>query len=189
MPRGFRVEGAEELRLLAVELKMARPELARGLRKALVETVKPIVPEVRSAALSIPTSGGGGFGAGAADRAIHTVGRSRAKNQTRVVNRALGGSGLRARIAAAVKSVVRVSTSSVAVYLKVDASQFPDDQRILPKYMDGIGRWRHPTYGHDPWVQQDAHPYFRKTIEPHIPEVELRVRAVMTEVARAAGFH
>lgn len=181
MPRGFEVEGATELRVLAAELRAARPAMVKGLTKALNESVKPIVPEVRRAALAIPAKDSGEISQASLSRA----GKVRAKS----FGAALGRSGLRARISAAVRTSTRITPRSVSLAIRVDSSQLPDDQRRLPKYMDGIGRWRHPTWGHDPWVTQDPHPYFRKTILPHIPEVYARVRRVMAETSRAAGFH
>lgn len=83
---------------------------------------------------------------------------------------------LRARIAACVTETSFEDTRSAGVSIWVDPFRIRPDYVTLPLYMEGVSdsprgdysRWRHPVFGRreDPWVQQDAHPYFYGPLEP-----------------------
>ncbi|MCW2872559.1 hypothetical protein [Actinacidiphila oryziradicis] len=90
--------------------------------------------------------------------------------------------GLRDATARGVQSKVSLSGKYAGVRLRVDPRHFPADQKKLPKYLEGVlPRWRHPTYGHSPWVVQGSHPYFFPTVLPHVPRVQAGVRRVLDE--------
>lgn len=176
MAAQFRIEGAAALESLARDLKSVADakELRKDLSRRLTNAVKPIVPDIRTAVKSIPSKGATGSG--------HSARSAMFKR---------GGSGsLRDHIARAVQAKTSVSGQNVGVRIRIDASKMPDDQRGLPKLMEGPGKWRHPVYGnHDTWVTQKSHPYFFRSIQPHLSRVETEVVEVMTDVSRRAGFN
>jgi hypothetical protein len=173
MSADFKVEGTQALEQLAADLKKVADGkvLRKSLTKRLGAAVKPLVPEIRSAVKAIPSKGSGG---------------SASASRSAMSSRASGG--LRDAIARAVQQKTSLSGQSVGVRLRVDSTKMPADQRSLPAMLEGITPWRHPTFGHEPWVPQEAHPYFYKTITPHLDQVENEVAQVLNDVAKAIGY-
>ena len=158
--------------------------MAKDLQKSLLAAAKPIVGDVRTAVLAIPSKSAGAAASRSA-RASVRFGRSRAKNKT--LAKFERKAGLRQTIAQAVQ--LRVSAAGGSMSIQVDAALLPDDQKSLPWDMEGAGKpWRHPVYGHDKWVQQQSHPYFFKTIEGQVPRVDAEVLVLMELFAKQAGF-
>lgn len=100
-----------------------------------------------------------------------------------------GHTGLRSSIARGVQAKVSVAGPRVGVRLRVDPRLLAGSAKSLPKRLDGIGRWRHPVFGHDRWVTQPSHPYFYRTLLPHKDRVQAEVRKVLDDTSKAAGFH
>jgi hypothetical protein len=38
------------------------------------------------------------------------------------------------------------------------------------------------VFGHDTWVSQEAHPYFFKTIQPHITQMQAEVAQTLNDI-------
>jgi hypothetical protein len=133
-----RSQGAN-LRTIARELARMDDRTVKDLfTKRLTDAARPFVPAVRASALAIPTTG-------------------------------LRHTGLRARIAACAEVASWESGArQVNVAVQIQPKHMPEHEKGLPLYMEGVPdkgrheRWRHPVFGRrkDPWVPQDAHPYF-----------------------------
>lgn len=89
-------------------------------------------------------------------------------------------SGLRARAAGATSS----SPTPRGVKFEVNGSAVDAAYPGLAWYLDGFGRWRHPTWGHAPWQQQSGQEVFFKTLRGHEPGFEGQLARVVDEVAR-----
>lgn len=165
-----RGDGVERLRKLGKELKGADRTLRLEMAAAIRATAQPIVAEVRSAVMAIPT--GGSHGGGTFARAAHA---------TRTTRR---GHGLRATIAAATGMQVRTTGKSVGVRIRINVAKLPPDQRTLPGHLDSPTGWRHPVFGDtNVWVHQDGHPYFKVTIQRHHAQARAQVEAAMDATA------
>lgn len=159
-----RLVGGDELRKLAKDLKAAgRGDLRKDMTKRLRTSVQPIVPEMRRKIKALP-------GAGGTDK------RSKKAKEQRP-------RGLHDSTARGVQAKVSVAGPKVGVRIRIDPRLFPDGQKNLPRYLNGsLPRWRHETYGHEPWVTQDSHEYFEPTILPHRARVEAEVIKVLDDV-------
>jgi hypothetical protein len=161
--------GQAELARLAARLREAgRGDLRRQLDSRLRSAARPLVTELKGAIRSTPVSGARGGG-----------GRQRARH----VNAALP-TGLRESIAQAVTLSVRSTGRYGGVRIRVDRQQLPRSQRSLPGHLD-TGRWRHPTFGHRPWVTQTARPgWWTQTVRRRTPGMQAQVRRVLDDIAR-----
>ena len=146
-------------------VKSVDVEAQKALRKRLTATVKPIVQEVRQAALAIPS----------------THGDSQSGSTM----------GLRAGIAAATQSKVNPANSKkgFSIRIRVSGSTFAaktGKYRKLPRYVEGLSKrpWRHPVFAtkgttggtwSGAWVTQSKHPFLLSTVLPHRKEIEEEV--------------
>lgn len=151
---------SRELSDLARDLRRAgRRDVTKEAGKRARELLKPVVPEIRNAVRNTP------------GRAGHQRSARAVADRPR---------GLRDATARGVQIKVSFSGQYAGVRLRVDTRHFPDGQKHLPKYLEGIyERWRSPNWGRDEWKQQQSHPFFYVTVRPHVP----RVRAGMREIA------
>ena len=92
--------------------------------------------------------------------------------------------GLLARISAATKLQVLAS----GIRFQVQAKQ------VDPKYGDTLvlgsegKRWRHPTFGHKPWVAQVGQPWFYKTLRAEAPAFrKAAIKAMHNVMRKIAG--
>lgn len=182
----IRVTGAEQLDALARRCRAAG-DRGKGLRtelgKAIRTATKPVVADVRAAVRAVDSSAHG-EGGGSVSRHAHAVARMR-KSTSRSIAAAGRRAGLRESIARAVVVKTRMSGRTAGVRIVVDASRLPADQRRLPRYLDGQGRWRHPVYGNrDVPVTQTGQPWFEVTIRRRLPAVRQQISAAMDHVAR-----
>lgn len=51
----------------------------------------------------------------------------------------------------------------------------------LARAIEGIIPWQHPTFGHDPVVDQEPMTFFYKTLQKFEQTIEARVRSVLTK--------
>lgn len=155
---------SRDLAELSRDLRRAgRKDLQREALKRMRAKVQPIVPQIQQAARATP----GGTGDLRSRKA-------RADRPRR----------LRDAVARGVQVKASFSGKYAGVRLRVDPRHFPDGQKNLPKYMEGvIPRWRSPSWGHDPWKTQRPHPYFFSTIRPHLPAVQAELLKVFNEVS------
>jgi hypothetical protein len=143
---------AKELQIFYKALGKVDPELRKALRRNLTNLAKPIVQEVKRAAVSIPSKGG-------------DVGGTRKKKGATL--------GFRASLANATKADFATMGHGAAVHIRVSSGKFiaaSGRPRTLPYYMEGRRKreWRHPVYGNDEnWVSQKPHPFLFATVRSH----------------------
>jgi len=152
------VTGQAEFKQLARRFRAAGTEgkqLRVALRRELKEIADPIAKDVKSNALGIPSKQRG------------------------------GGSGLRRAIAKATQVKVAITNAGVVVKVWVNPGKMPAGQRALPTLMEGKrGRWRHPVFGTDEWVNQASHPYFGKATDGAAVKATAAARRALDETAR-----
>ncbi|WP_141579656.1 hypothetical protein [Actinomadura sp. WMMA1423] len=159
---------SRDLARLGRDLQRAgRKDLKKEALKRMRRSVQPIAPEIKRAVKATP----GGT----------SEGRS-------VAARAARPRRLRDATARGVQVKASLTGKYAGVRLRVDTRHFPDGEKNLPKYLEGtLPRWRSPSWGHDPWKVQRAHPYFFVTIRPHIPAVQAEVAKVIKETMDELG--
>lgn len=194
-----KIQGTDDLRDLAKRLKAAGDKKTlNALRKGIREAAQPAVTDVANTVSSLDINGvpqpervrgagkaaprSGAAGRGAAVRLGYDVLKSRG-NLARVIERAVGRSGLRDTVARALTTQVAASGRSASVRIKVDQGKLPEDQRKLPYWMEK-GAWRHPIFGNrDRWAAQESTPdWFAGTIRRHRDDVRESIRAQVKEV-------
>lgn len=153
---------SDDLAAFAKDARRAgRKDLNKKVGQGMRALVKPIIPEVRAKVRSLPSGGNSE--------------RSKKARERRPRS-------LRDATARGVQSKVSLSGKFAGVRLRVDPRHFPPGEKNLPKLLEGaVDRWRHETYGHEPWVDQQAHPYFFPTIRPHIPRVQAGIRRALDD--------
>lgn len=154
------------------QIQTVDKEIAKALRKRLTAAGKPLLAEVRRAALSLPSSGGGASG-------------YRKKRGSKG-----GDAGFRQGIARAAELKVQTSRpTEFNIRIRISGSKFNEatgKTRTLPRYMEGLSKraWRHPVFvprskmpgPPGSWVSQASHPYLLPTVMPHKGEVADAVR-------------
>ncbi|YCK35179.1 hypothetical protein ACNF49_14150 [Actinomadura sp. ATCC 39365] len=196
-----RITGAEQLAALAKRLKDAGDDgkrLRKELLKAIRAGAKPALADTRKAVRTIPVTGSRG---GGRKQRAHKVYRDRfgkvldkthdfelgsdelEEERAKIEARARKGAGLRATVARSLRLVTKTGSRLPRVRIEVDASKMPQDQRTLPKHLDSVKGWRHPTFGHDPWTTQHGRPWFSVTIERHLPAVRAHILKAMDDIA------
>lgn len=145
-PIWVNIEGAGELRALSRRLKDAgRGDLQRELRQQIRDEGKPVIRDLRRAAMAVDVSSTRG-------------GRARPR----------GSTNLRARTAKA----TGLSTTQNGILIRTRGRRVDAAYPTLPKYLDStlgrFDRWRHPVFGHmDVWTQQRGEPWFFVTVRRH----------------------
>lgn len=201
MPDDVRITGAEQLATLSKRLKAAGlvgKKLRKELLKAVRAGAKPALADTRAAVKSIPVTGARGGGRKQRERRkfrqaygdfIEKTEEDEldsaaiAAQRERIRARSKRGTGLRDSVARSLRLVVKTGSRSTLVRIEVDASKMPEDQRTLPRHLDSAKGWRHPTFGHDPWVSQKGRPWFEVTIRKHAPAVQAHIVKAMDDIA------
>lgn len=157
---------AGDLKAVAKALKQHEDgkEIRKNLGRELRAVARPLVPKVRQAWLSAPSTQGPGRGA----------------------------PDLRQLLAKATGVQVRFTGREAGVRIRTDGRKMPSGMRALPGYVEGIRRrpWRHPVFGNrDVWVQQPAWPRFFEAVRPDEAAAreacEQAVARVYEQIARA----
>lgn len=91
--------------------------------------------------------------------------------------------GTRANTARVTRTRPRVG----GVRFYVASSEMPAGREVMPGLYEGPGGWYHPTFGHPPYVAQNAHPWFEKTIAANEPTLRAGVEKAMDEIADMIG--
>jgi hypothetical protein len=165
---------SEDLRKLGRDLRgQDNKHLRSKFTKAVREPLKGAQREVRVKIRAIPSKGA--VTGGHAARHGHKL-KEGAKRSQRFGT-------LRSRLAATVAIKVNMQRN-VSVRIYMDASKLPEGQRGLPQLMEGVRPWRHPVFGHDVWVSQQAHPYFFTTVLPYRRQVQEELLRAADEVIR-----
>jgi hypothetical protein len=187
----FRIETSAKFQDVMKQLKgPLGKKLRSDLNKGIRDAAKPIVKDVQSAVLAIDSSvNHGGVGRDASGRFVRNSGSRLGINSGELSRAIQSGSrkveigkshGLRATIARAVK--LKITTTGVRIV--VDGSALPTEQRNLPQALNKAKGWRHPTFGHEPWVQQSGHPYFDPTILKRADDVRAKIRDVIASITK-----
>lgn len=92
--------------------------------------------------------------------------------------------GLRQRLQRATRLSVKTVGRGASVQVLVDSKRMPDGEKALPKDMEGLQRWRHPTFGHEPWKTQEPHPYFFRVVRPLGASSRVAVGRVVSSISR-----
>lgn len=136
--------------------KLSRADAMKSLRVRMGVATSPLTPAVKRAARDIPST------------------HSRYKAQER-------GGSLRSAVANTIQRKIKFSPRSIIVLIK----QVPKGGKSnLASVLEGTKVWQHPTYGHEPEVTQDPHPFFYETIEKMEPAVTREVEKVMRDFER-----
>lgn len=154
---------SRDLERLGRDLRRSgQKDLQKEAMQRMRTSVRPIVPKVRQKVRQSPAGTGN-------QRSQKSVGeRPR---------------GLRDAIARGVQLKVSLSGKHAGVRLRVDPRHFPDGQKHLPKYREGVlKRWRSPTFGHDPWKVQRPEPYFFPVIRAEAPRVRADVLDIVNDI-------
>lgn len=122
------------------------PEIQKAMRKRLNAAAKPIVAEVKQAALNLPSS----VEKGDAPKDYQNL------------------FSLRRAIASSVKSRFNGTGKGGVLSIRVSTTDFMAKSgrpRTIPYYLEGRKRrWRHPVFGNkDNWVDQEAKPFLAIT--------------------------
>ena len=184
MPDEVRITGAEQLATLSKRLKgagLVGKQLRKELLKAVRAGAKPALADTRAAVKAIPVTGA--RGGGRKQREAHHFDRSKAGAEDKRRAKAQRASGLRDSVARSLRLVVKTGSKSTLVRIESDASKMPAGQETLPRHLDSVRGWRHPTYGHKPWVSQKGRPWFEVTIRKHAPAVQAHIVKAMDDIA------
>ena len=88
---------------------------------------------------------------------------------------------LRGAVAMSMKRVIKLGKRDVTVLI---VNKPHGGKSNLARVLEGEIPWKHPTYGHDPVVDQDSHPFFWKTVERFAPELDRKVTEVLSDIER-----
>lgn len=167
------VENVQQYRDLARRLRAGKNDLRKAFRQKILEAGKPAVEDVRAAVLSLQVSST--HGGGRAQRRQYAA--SKAASARAAANALRRHGGLRRTIA----SATGVEATTKGIRIVVRGNKLPADQRSLPRHLDSHGGWRHPTFGHKPWVRQKGGPYFESTISKHAGDFRRKVIEAIDE--------
>jgi hypothetical protein len=156
-------QGATELRELAAKVKAAgRGDLRKKLRKNIRDAGKPVIADLRGAAMGV--------------RMTSTRGGTARPDRS---------SGLRARTARA----VGLSQTRNGIRIRVSAARFGPYGTSMPRYLDAslpkCRTFRHPVFGNrEVWTEQSGSPWFFVTINKHRARFRRAVFEAMDELAK-----
>jgi len=177
------VRGADQLVDLSQRMRRAgQGEMKRAMNKAIRDAVKPTVKDLKSAVMAIEsrasdTNARVSRSSGTVARAIHAGSRG-----------AKHGAGLRATIARAIQTKIKISGYTTGLRLVVNSSKLPPGQKKLPAYLDSRRGWRHPVYGNrNKWVEQTGSPWWDATIQPQITRIRNDVLDILKDFAQQLG--
>jgi hypothetical protein len=157
----MQVTGSGDLRKLSRDLRRHADgkQLRREFIRDVRAEVRPVAANIRSGYRSQPG---------------YTGRRQRA------------GGTLRALLAKAVTTSVRLSGRTAGVTLRVAGNRMPSGMGRLPKLYEGnVPNWRHPVFGSDRWASQDTGaPIFANRVRAARGSVERRVVRLVERMAR-----
>lgn len=134
--------------------KMLEVDAMPELRKEMREATEEIQPALRAAVKETPSK-----------QKLGTV----------------KGGSLRAAVALSIKRVIKLGKRDVAVLIVWKPA---GGKSNLGRVLEGEIPWKHPTFGHDPEVTQESHPFFFKTVEKFGPELDRKVTEVLSDIER-----
>lgn len=172
----IRTVGGEDFRSLGRVFRKAAngAELRKKLTKTLKAEAQTAADDVKSAVRAVQSRGVAGGGSGQR-HAAHAAKRKRA---------ARGGHGLRASVARSVEVRVKYSGRTTGVRIFVDTALMPGGQQKLPRYLNTPRGWRHPVYGHGPWVRQTGQEFWEPPIRSHVHRIRSAITTAVHEALR-----
>lgn len=151
-------------------------EIRKALRRRLTAAAKPVVAEVKQAALSIPAKGGSAV-----------VKRRKSKEET---------VGLRASLAMATQSYFYATAKGGGIKIRVSRSKFESVSgrpNTIPYYVEGRRKraWKHPVFektkgpvtsgNAQNWITQNPSPFLGVTVVKHKDAYGKEVVAAITD--------
>jgi hypothetical protein len=157
MPARIEIRGTRDVTLAAKKLKAAgKGKLVPKMNRAMKLAAKPVQQEIQTEVKALDSRARGGGGQA---RRAYDVSRSR-RTTERVRARAAARRGLRATVARATRIEASAGGRTARLRIRVNRNMLPPDQRKLPRHLNR-GKWRHPVFGSDRWVEQTVKPgYF-----------------------------
>lgn len=176
----MRVDVASEFERVQKALTAAADGKAvrAAMNKRIREATKPLVKQLQDAVRAVPVTSTRGSGSKA--RFAHAAGGRELSEKSAATLR--GGAGLRETVAKAIQTKVTNSGPRQGIRIRVDGTKLPPNQRRLPKFLDGQGRWRHPTFGRDPWVLQTGRPWWTPTLRAGQAAVKAEIAKILNDV-------
>lgn len=148
-----------------------------AMNRRIRDLAKPVEAELKQAVLAVDV--------GVTQRSARDSARTAARRQLATGGKAKrGGSGLRATVSRAVQTKITNNGPRQGVRLRVDGTKLPDGQKKLPKYLDGQGRWRHPVFGKDVYVQQTGSQWWSPVIRSHVARLRGGVAGILEDIAK-----
>lgn len=176
------VRDAKDFHRLATRIGKLDNEVKKEMRKQLVKVTKPVIVEVKTAALSLPSG--------------------RGKVSIRVKNGQRAS--LRASIAKSVGSKATTTRKGAGLHIRVNAKKFEavsgrasrGKRYSLPWYVDGRVKrgWKHPVFGAnmdkpETWPIQKPTPFLGVTVRKSAGRIRDEVNEVFTEALDKVGIH
>jgi hypothetical protein len=166
---------SKELSAFAANLKESDPIASKQMRRTIRKLANPLVGDVRSAALRLPSSNG-------------DAGDNWKQQHFHV--------SLRQGLAAAVKLQVSYGKKGFSARIRVSGTDFmaaTGKYRKLPRYVEGMGRkpWRHPVYAtkgatngkwQGAWTEQKPTPFLIKTVSAQKDKLRAEIAEVFVDV-------
>lgn len=184
----FTVDASDFVALSRAMSKAGEKDLRKRLLKEMGAITKPIVADLRQSVQSVEMVEGSNRGGRNLARAEFSVRRQEVSGQLteRMVDRAVGRSGLRASIARGIRSVVKTGGRSDQVGVRVStnaAATLPPEHRSLPRLLDK-GKWRHPLFGdRELWYAQATTRagWFERVALTYQPTATRRIHGVLMD--------
>ena len=173
------------------------PELKKAMVRQIKDSGKPLVDEIRAAALGLDSKGSKGGGrkqrfAFRTRKMTSNLNTAATEGKTYRSKRQMANIAKRTGLRASVAKATTMSVTTNGAQIKTSGGSMPPSQRVLPSRMDK-GEWSHPVFGNYPVVKQTATPpgFFTKTAQAAKPkiaaEVQRAVREATAEAARRLG--
>lgn len=157
-------------------------EIRKALRRRLTAAAKPVVAEVKQAALSIPAKGG------------NAVVKRRKSGET---------VGLRASLAMATQSYFYATAKGGGIKIRVSRSKFEavsGRPNTIPYYVEGRRKraWKHPVFektkgpvtsgNAENWITQKPSPFLGVTVQKHRDAYGKEVTAAITDAIKECNI-
>jgi hypothetical protein len=171
------VRDAQDFHRLATRIGKLDNEVKKEMRRKFTKIAKPVVVEVKAAALSLPS------GRGKSDIKV--------KRGSPV--------GLRSAISRSVGSRSTTTRKGAGLHIRVSTKRFltlfPQGNRKIPYYVEGrIKRgWKHPVFGQnmdkpENWPIQKPTPFLTVTAKKHKQEMAKEVNEAFTDALTKVGI-
>ncbi len=180
-----RLEDAGFAEVSRILRRAGEDELRKRMYAEARAVAKPILNDLRSAALALDSSAkSNGGGTARAKRTARAVGKAESAfgySDRQIEAADKRGGGLRQAVARSLRIVARDSGYKVGVRIKTEGNRLPPDQRYLPRGLDSAKGWRHPVFKSGEWVTQYGNPpgWFLTTAGAHRPDADRRLRKVV----------